>query len=463
VRTYDIVVIGSGPAGHKAAIQAAKAGRSVAVVERRASVGGVSVNTGTIPSKTFREAVLYLSGFRQRGIYGQSYTLKKDITIEDLRQRVSHVVRNEVEVLIAQFRRNGVDVLGGSASFVDAHTLRIETPAGVEEVAAQFVIVAVGAGPAHAGSFPVDGQTILDSETFFAMPTLPKTLTVVGGGVIGVEYATMAAMVGCRVTILEARPRILDFVDGEIVEALCYHMRQNGITLRLGEEVASVKRLASGKVDAVTKSNKEIVGDAVLYAAGRQGNTAWLKLENAGLAADARGRIAVDESFRTSVPHIFAVGDVVGFPSLASVSAEQGRHASCHALGIPVRPMPAAFPYGIYTIPEISYVGATEEELTKEGVSYETGIARYREIARGQILGDETGLMKILFHRETKKLLGVHIMGEGASELVHIGQAVISFGGTIDYLIDTVFNYPTLAECYKVAALAGLNKLISCA
>ncbi len=463
MKNYDVVVIGSGPAGQKAAMQVAKAGKKAAVVERRAAVGGVSVNTGTIPSKTFREAVLYLTGVRQRGIYGQSYSLKKEITIQDLTERVSHVVRHEIEVITAQFKRNGIDVIAGRASFADPHTIRVESADGSEQFGAETVILAVGAGPAPSEAFPVDGKTILDSETFFAMPALPKTLTVIGGGVIGVEYATMAATVGCRVTVVEARTRILDFVDGEIVEALCYHMRESGITLRLGEEVVLVKRLASGRVDAVTKSNKEIASDAVLYAVGRQGNTAELALENAGLAADARGRIAVDACFQTMVPHIYAVGDVIGFPSLASVSAEQGRRASCHALGLPTRPLSAFFPYGIYTIPEISYVGATEEELTKEGIPYETGMARYREIARGQILGDDSGLLKLLFHRETRKLLGVHILGEGASELVHIGQAVIVFGGTIDYFVDTVFNYPTLAECYKVAALAGINRLAALA
>ncbi len=457
--SYDVLVIGSGPAGHKAAIRAAKSGKKVAVVERKICVGGVSVNTGTIPSKTFREAVLYLSGFRQRAVYGQSYTLKKSVTIADLNQRVQHVVKNEVEVLNAQFRRNGVDVIPGAASFIDPHTIKVVGPEGAIEVAAGTIILAVGARPAHSDSFAVDGETIVDTESFYAMPQLPKTLIVVGGGVIGVEYATMAATVGVAVTVIETRPTILDFIDGEIVEALTYHMRQSGITLRLGEEVTNVTRTPSGKVAAVTKSHKEIAADAVLYAVGRQGNTDGLALENAGLDADNRGRISVNEHFQTKVPHIYAVGDIIGFPSLASVSSEQGRLAACHALGIATRGLSALFPYGIYTIPEISYVGSTEEELTEAGIAYETGIARYREIARGQILGDDAGLLKLLFHREKKTLLGVHIIGEGASELVHIGQAVIAFGGTIDYFVDTVFNYPTLAECYKVAALAGVNKL----
>jgi len=459
VTPYDVLVIGSGPAGHKAAICAAKAGKKVAVVERKVAVGGVSVNTGTIPSKTFREAVLYLSGFRQRSVYGQSYTLKKTVTIGDLNQRVQHVIKNEIEVLNAQFRRNGVDVIPGRASFIDPHIVKVAGPDGVVEIASETIILAVGARPAHSDNFAVDGETIVDTETFYAMPQLPKTLIVVGGGVIGVEYATMAATVGVGVTVIETRPTILDFIDGEIVEALTYHMRQSGITLRLGEEVTSVKRTPSGKVAALTKSHKEIAGDAVLYAVGRQGNTDSLDLPNAGLEADSRGRISVNEHFQTKAPHIYAVGDVIGFPSLASVSSEQGRLAASHALGAATRGLTSLFPYGIYTIPEISYVGSTEEELTEAGVPYETGIARYREIARGQILGDDAGLLKLLFHRETKTLLGVHIIGEGASELVHIGQAVISFGGTIEYFVDTVFNYPTLAECYKVAALAGINKL----
>jgi NAD(P) transhydrogenase len=459
--TYDVVVVGSGPAGHKAAIQAAKAGRKVAVVEWKAAVGGVSVNSGTIPSKTFREAVLYLSGVRQRGVYGQSYSLKKSITIADLNQRVQHVVKNEVEVLYAQFRRNGVDIIPGRAAFRDAHTLVVTGPDGALELSAATIILAVGTSPAHSKDFTVDGATIVDSETFHLMPQLPKSLIVVGGGVIGVEYATMAAVIGVQVTVIESRPRILDFIDGEITEALMYHMRQAGITLRLGEAVTSVVRTLSGKVAAHTQSHKEIAADAVLYTVGRQGNTSDIGLENAGLEADDRGRLAVNGHFQTRVPHIYAVGDVIGFPSLASVSSEQGRLAVCHALNLPCRALTSLFPYGIYTIPEISYVGSTEEELTEAGIPYETGIARYREIARGQILGDDSGLLKLLFHRQTRTLLGVHIIGDGASELVHIGQAVLSYGGTIDYFIDAVFNYPTLAECYKVAALAGMNKLAS--
>jgi NAD(P) transhydrogenase len=352
-----------------------------------------------------------------------------------------------------------VEILTGSAAFAGEREMVVAGGDEPRTIRGEVIILAVGAGPAHSPDFPVDGASILDTQTFYSMPQLPRTLVVVGGGVIGVEYATMAATAGCQVTLVETRPRILDFIDGEIAEALMYHMRQAGVTLRLGEEVARVERLPSGKVTAVTKSQKEICGEAVLYAVGRQGNTADLALERVGLSADTRGRIAVNANFQTAVPYVYAVGDVVGFPSLASVSAEQGRLAARHALGIECRAMPASFPYGIYTIPEISYVGATEEELTKQGVPYETGLARYREIARGQIMGDETGLLKLLFHRETRALLGVHILGEGASELVHIGQAVLAFGGTIDYFVDNVFNYPTLAECYKVAALAGMNKL----
>jgi len=296
---------------------------------------------------------------------------------------------------------------------------------------------------------------------FPKLPSLPKTITVVGAGVVGIEYACMAAALGIKVTLIDLRPRMLEFVDAEIIEALSYHMRDFDVTFRLGEEMESVSKAPSGKVIVNLRSKKQVASEVVLYAVGRQGNTKDLNLEAVGLKADSRGRIAVNEFFQTPVSNIYAVGDVIGFPSLASVSMEQGRLASCHAFGLPAVSMPQLFPYGIYTIPEISYVGQNEEQLTAAGIPYEVGIARYREIARGQIVGDETGLLKLLFHRQTRKLLGVHIIGEGASELVHIGQAVLAFEGEIDYFVNTVFNYPTLAECYKVAALSGTNKLLT--
>jgi NAD(P) transhydrogenase len=457
--SYDIVVIGTGPAGHHAAIQAAKLGRRVAIVERLRCVGGVCINTGTIPSKTLREAVLYLSGFRQRGLYGHSYRVKHMITIQDLMYRCHHVIEKENDVYRSQFARNGVDVLEGHASFVDPHIITIEGDGPAIVIQAERVVIATGTVPAASPDVPVDGAAIIDADGIFDLKRVPATMIVVGAGVIGMEYACMFATLGSLVTVVESRKRLLEFVDAEIIEALMYHMRENRVTFRSGESVERVERDPAGGVTAYLKSRKALRADVLLYAVGRQGNTAGLRLEAAGLEADDRGRLRVDECFRTSVPHIYAAGDVVGFPSLASVSMEQGRSASASAFGLPTVIAPALFPYGLYTIPEISFVGRTEEELTAAGIPYETGMAHYREIARGQIIGDTTGRLKLLFHQETGQVLGVHIIGEGASELVHIGQAVMALGGTVRYFVDHVFNYPTLAECYKVAALAGLNKL----
>jgi NAD(P) transhydrogenase len=459
VDRYDLVVIGSGPAGQRAAIQAAKAGRRVALVEQRDVVGGTCINTGTIPSKTMREAVLHLSGFQYQGIYGVNYRVKDTITMADLSFRVQQVIKNELDVTQAQLFRNGITMLHGTASFVDPHTVRVQSAAGDRTCAAEAVIIATGARPAESAKVPVDGHTIILSDQVLQMTELPKTMIVVGGGVIGVEYACMFAALGVRVTLVERRPRLLEFADGEIVEALCYHLRDHRVTLRLNEEVDTVEALPDRTVVATLQSRKKISGHTLLYSVGRVGNVDQLNLAAAGLQADDRGRIPVDSEYRTTQPHIYAAGDVIGFPSLASVSMEQGRIASGHATGLDVHSNPKNYPYGIYTIPEISFIGRTEEQLTEDDVPYEVGLAYYREIARGQIRGDTTGRLKIIFHRETKELLGVHIIGEGAAELIHIGQAVLALKGTVDYFVDTVFNYPTLAECYKAAAFNGINKL----
>ena len=457
---FELVVIGSGPAGQRAAIQAAKSGSRVALIERREVVGGTCINTGTIPSKTMREAVLHLSGFLFQGIYGVNYRVKDNIKMSDLSFRVQQVIKNELDVTEAQLFRNGITMLRGNASFVDPHTIRVESAArGVMSCEADAVVIATGTRPAESPSVPVNGGTILLSDQVMEMAELPKTLIVVGGGVIGVEYASMFAALGVRVVLIEKRPRLLEFADGEIVEALCYHLRDHRVTLRLNEEVDAVEQLPDGPVVATLKSRKKVSGDSLLYAVGRMGNVDQLNLDAAGLAADDRGRIAVNGNYCTTQPHIYAVGDVIGFPSLASVSMEQGRIAAGHALGLELQSNPKNYPYGIYTIPEISFIGRTEEQLTEDDVPYEVGLAYYREIARGQIRGDTTGRLKIIFHRETKEILGVHIIGEGAAELIHIGQAVLALKGTIEYFVDTVFNYPTLAECYKAAAFNGLNKL----
>ncbi|MFY9803670.1 MAG: Si-specific NAD(P)(+) transhydrogenase [Candidatus Acidiferrales bacterium] len=456
---YDLIVIGSGPGGQRAAIQGAKAGKRVAVVEKQAAIGGVCINTGTIPSKTMREAVLHLSGFYSKNFYGANRAASESITMSDLLFRVQRVVENEVGVTQDQLKRNGVDVIHGVGKFTGPHHLRVENGNGFVELEGEYVVIATGTKPAANSKVPINGRNIIDSDQILSMPQIPRTLIVVGGGVIGVEYACMFATLGVRVIIVEKRPRLLEFADTEMVEALSYQMRDHRATMRLNEEVESVEELPDGKVAANLVSRKRINADALLYAVGRQGNVERLDLAAAGIEADDRGRIKVDADFRTVQSHIFAVGDVIGFPSLASVSMEQGRIAAARAFGVQVQTDPASYPYGIYTIPQISFIGKTEEQLTDSDVPYEVGVAYYREIARGQIAGHTDGRLKILFHRETLELLGVHIFGENAAELLHIGQAVFKLKGKITYFIDTVFNYPTLAECYKTAAFNGLNRL----
>jgi NAD(P) transhydrogenase len=452
---FELLVIGSGPAGQKAAIQAAKLGRRVALVERR-ELGGVSVNRGTIPSKTLREAIVYLTGLSQRATYGQSYRVKEEITIEDLRLRTQAVIAREVDVIRDQLLRNHVVILQGSARFLDPHTVEVSGDEA-RQVTAERVVIASGTRPAHPPDVAFDDRTILDSDGLLLLDRIPQSVVVVGAGVIGIEYASMFAALGAKVTVVEKSARLLDFCDVQITEGLQYHLRDVGVVLRFGEEVTAVERHAENALTHLA-SGKEIVSEVVLYAAGRQGQTEDLDLQHAGLEADARGRIAVGPDYRTAVEHIFAAGDVVGWPALAATSMEQGRLASAHAFGQEAA-MSTLLPIGIYTIPEISYVGRTEEELTEAAVPYEVGISRYRELARGHILGDTYGLLKLLVSRDDHAILGVHVLGTNATEVVHIGQAVMGLNGTIEYLIETVFNYPTLAESYKVAALDARNRL----
>ena len=453
---YELLVIGSGPAGQKAAIQAAKLGRRVAVVERQ-ELGGVSVNWGTIPSKTLREAIVYLTGLSQRATYGQSYRVKDEITVEDLRLRTNQVIEREVDVVRDQLTRNHVQVVQGSARFLDPHTVAVS---GNEErrVTAERIVIATGTRPAHPPAVDFDGRTILDSDGLLLMDRVPLSVVVVGAGVIGIEYASMFAALGAKVTVVEKQARLLEFCDAQIVEGLQYHLRDLGVVFRLGEEVTAVERHADGALTQLA-SGKRVASEVVLYAAGRQGETDDLDLEHAGLEADERGRIAVGPDYRTAVEHVFAAGDVVGWPALAATAMEQGRLASANAFGEDAASMSELLPIGIYTIPEISYVGRTEEQLTEAAVPYEVGISRYRELARGQILGDMYGMLKLLVSPEDRTILGVHVLGTNATEVVHIGQTVMGFNGTIDYLVDAVFNYPTLAESYKVAALDARNKL----
>jgi len=456
---YDLLVIGTGPAGQKAAVQAAKLGKKVCIVERKEVVGGVCINTGTIPSKSLREAVLYLSGFRQRSIYGDAYRLKETITIEDLAFRANHVIKNEVQIVQHQMARNRIDMCYGTASFLDPHRLRIRSEFGTHELTGDFIVIAVGTEPARPADIPFDDKTVIDTDGLLTLKRIPDSIVIVGGGVIGTEYASILAAIGVPVTLIDKRPRLMEFVDAEIIEALQKQMRDIGVTLYHEEEVLAIKKDADKTIHVCLKHAAPIQASTLMYAIGRVGATQGLDVEAVGLKPDGRGRLSVNEHFQTAVPHIYAAGDVIGFPALASTSMQQGRHASCHAFGYPDRTDNLILPYGIYAIPEISMVGRNEEELTQADVPYAVGIARYKEIARGQLIGDETGMLKLLFHRHTKELLGVHAIGEGATELIHIGQAVMAYHGQIHYFIDTVFNYPTLAECYKVAALDGINRL----
>jgi NAD(P) transhydrogenase len=456
--TFDneLLVIGSGPAGQKAAIQAAKLGRRVAIVERR-QLGGVSVNRGTIPSKTLREAVMYLTGLSQRAVYGDSYRVKEDITVEDLGLRTRQVVEREIDIVRNQLSRNRVQTITGIARFVDPHTVAVS---GAEErrISADKIVIATGTRPHRPRAVEFDNKTILDSDGLLLLERLPASIVVVGAGIIGIEYASMFAALGTKVTVVEKRHRLLDFVDAQIAEGLQYHLRDLGVVFRFGEAVTAVER-HEGAAMTLLESGKRIPSEVVLYAAGRQGETDELDLGQAGLEADERGRVRVGPDFRTDVEHIFAAGDVIGWPSLAATSMEQGRLAAAHAFDYTTHSMSELLPFGIYTIPEISYVGRNEEELTEAACPYEVGISRYRELARGQILGDSYGMLKLLVALEDRTLLGVHVLGTNATEVVHIGQAVMGNGGTVDYLVDAVFNYPTLAESYKVAALDAMNKL----
>jgi NAD(P) transhydrogenase len=463
-RQFDMLVIGSGPGGHRSAIQAAKLGKRVAIVERKQDVGGVCIASGTIPSKTFRETILHLSGYRERGVYGASYTVKPNISMSDLVFRVDRVIRHEIDVVRHQLLRNKVVLITATASFIGPNTVRLTYADGSapRDVTADAIVIATGTSSALNPKMPFDGQHVFTSDDMLQLKVMPRRLAVIGGGVIGCEYATMFAALGVRVTLIDARERLLPFVDGEVVHSLIYQMQQNRVTMRLGEAVKEVQIDPDSRqrpVRILLDSGKRIYVDQALYCVGRQGATEGLGLDVAGVAVDSRGRITVDGNYQTSQAHIYAVGDVIGFPSLASTSMEQGRIAACHAFGEKAEYMPELFPYGIYTIPEISTVGRNEEELTKDGVPYEVGKAYYREIARGQIMGDSTGFLKLLFHVETRQVLGVHIIGEGASELIHVGQAVLAYGGTIDYFLNTVFNYPTLGEAYKTAAYDGINRL----
>jgi NAD(P) transhydrogenase len=462
MKQYDVLVIGSGPAGQKGAIQAAKLGKRVAVFEKQPFIGGAGLQTGTIPSKTLRETALYLSGLKQRAVYGFQCALGKNVQFQELIHRKDSVVQRQMEVIIGQFARNDVEIIYGKAAFEDPHTLLVQSDSGKEErYRGEVILVAVGSRPNHPAEVPFDGHSVYDSDSILKIDTIPNSLTIVGGGVIGCEYASVFACLGTRVTIVEKKERLLGFADEEIVNSLVYWMRHAGVVMRLGEELEKIDVERPGRVVAKLASGKQVVSEKLLFTLGRNANTEGLGLDRAGVQVGKRGRIEVDSDFRTNVEGIFAAGDVIGGPCLASTSMEQGRRAMCAALmqECPIAGVADQLPYGIYTIPEISMFGETEASLTVQGIPYEIGQAFFNEVARGQIIGDSYGMLKLLFHRETRKLLGVHIIGERATEIIHIGQAVMSNGGTIDYFINTVFNYPTLSDAYKVAALNGINRL----
>jgi NAD(P) transhydrogenase len=461
VERYELVVIGSGPAGRRAAVQAAKLGKSVLVVEGRKRVGGVSVHTGTIPSKTLRETVLNLSGWRERGFYGRSYRVKQHIGGEDLGVRLGMTLQHEVDVLEHQFQRNGVRTMSGFARFIDPHHILVTAPDESELVVeGERFVIAVGTQPFRPDYIPFDDVKIIDSDTVIEEPHVPRSMAVIGAGVIGIEYATIFSALDVAVTLIEPRDTFLDFVDREIIAEFTHQLRDRGVSIRLGAKVTKIEKDKSGRVVTTLEDGRAIRTEMLLFAAGRMGATASLGLEHCGLSVDNRGRLSVDpKTFQTEIPHIYAAGDVIGFPSLASTSMEQGRIAACHAFGLPMPPAPAYFPYGIYAVPEISTVGMSEEEVKEKKIPYECGIARFRETSRGHIMGLDTGLMKMIFSLKTRKLLGVHIIGEGATELIHIGQAVLNLKGTIDYFIENTFNYPTLAEAYKIAALDAWNRM----
>lgn len=461
VKKYDLVVLGSGPGGQKAAIQALKLGKKVAIVDPNPQVGGNCLHDGTLPSKSFREAIMHLSGYRERTHYGQAYRVKENITMKDLTDRTGGIERDIEQTQRSQLLRNRAEIITGFGHFEDSNTIRVIGGEVERRLTTDFVVIATGTRPWQPETFEFDNDTIMDSDGILRMDRIPKTLTVVGGGVIGCEYGSMFSALGVKVTIVEQREKILSFVDDELIDALVYNLRQQKACIITGDKVVGCRKAPDGRAVTYLESGRRFVSDKLLVSAGRVGNVEGLQLENVGLEADARGRLKVNEHFQTPTENIYALGDVIGFPALASTAMEQGRRAACHAFGLRDSAMNIPLPYGIYAIPEIGMVGATEAELRKDKVPYEYGIARFAELERGKIIGDKLGVLKLLFHRGTLQLLGVHIIGEGATELVHIGQTVMGFQGGIDYFVNAVFNYPTLATVYKTAALDGWNKIIA--
>lgn len=458
---YDIIIIGSGPGGQKAAIQAAKLGKRVAIIDSKDHVGGTCLHDGTIPSKSFREAILHLSGYRERSHYGEAYRVKQNVCMEDLTSRCDNIITDVEQTIRSQLIRNNVEVIQGMGSFIDPHHIRVRNGNVESILSTQIVVIATGTRPWRPTTFAFDGEVIHDSDTILKMKRLPRTLSIVGGGVIGCEYGSMFSALGIKVTIVEAQSQLLGFVDRELVESLTFSLRQQKTSIVVNDKVVRCGRSPDGRAVTYLESGKRIVTDVLLVSAGRVGNVESLNLDKAGIKADNRGRVIVNEFYQTEVPNVYAVGDIIGFPALASTALEQGRRAACHAFGLRDKGFDLPLPYGVYTIPEIGMIGKTEQQLSQERVPYEVGISRFSEVERGKIIGEDTGVLKLLFHRGTLQVLGVHIIGESAAELIHIGQAVMSFNGGIDYLAQVVFNYPTLSQSYKTAALDGLNKVLA--
>ncbi|MGC4095589.1 MAG: Si-specific NAD(P)(+) transhydrogenase [Nitrospira sp.] len=460
MRSYDMAVVGSGPAGQKAAVQAAKLSKRVALIEKAPQLGGTSLNTGTLPSKTLKDTIEYIHGLGRRGLHQLGAELTKQLTLPDLMARKDQVIETEVAVITNQLQRNGIEIIQGTAAFVDPHTMRVvQSDGSIDHVHASTIVLATGSRPRRPTEIPFDDLIICDSDSFLRTTKNPTSIIVIGGGVIGTEYASMLAAFGIRVTLIDRRTQMLRFLDQEISQALDSQMQRNGVSMRLGQEHLDISLNETGYPVVRFQDGKSVIADMVLYTMGRIGNTEALNLPAIGLATDQQGQLAVNTHYQTAIPHIYATGDVIGFPALAATAMEQGRLAACHAFDVSETHDIKVIPYGIYSIPEVSMVGTTEEELAASGIPHASGRAFFREMARGHITGDLHGLLKVIFHRDTHKLLGVHIIGPGATELIHIGQSVLTYGGTVEYFVHNVFNYPTMAECYRTAALDGLNRL----
>ncbi len=460
MRQFDLVVIGSGPAGEKGAAQAAYFGKRVALVECVPELGGACINTGTLPSKILRESALYFSGLKQRGLYGIDYSLREGLTVQNFTHRKDVLVGMEREKIRANLAAHGIELVSGTASFEDAHTVSVTRSAGgVEQLRGEAILIATGSRPHRPAEIPFDDEAIFDSDSILKMGRIPRSLVVVGGGVIGCEYASIFTALGVEVALVDGRDRVLPFLDAEISAALRERLAGLGVKFYLGERMGPIERTKQG-VKISMPSGTAIEMEAALFAAGRRGAVDELRLEKAGLAVNKRGYIEVNRSYQTAVPSVYAAGDVIGFPALASTSMEQGRVAACHAFGFDYKQRLASMlPMGVYTIPEISAVGESEETCREKKIEYEVGRARYANNARGLIAGDPAGLLKLIFRREDHLLLGVHIIGETATELIHLGMMVLESGGSINLFIDFVFNYPTLSEMYKYAAYDGLGNL----